>query len=238
MQKIWLLMIGLSLPVTAETASEQVTSIKEKVESAISKFEQTNRNNWAFQISRYENEEGEVTSSIEQFEPRNTLDEQWTLLSANGQPPSQKQQKRFRDEKLKQEKERNSKKEHSHSIALREIINTDSLQLSSEDEHYISMNFKVYLKRLGKKASSKLQGELKYNKKHQFIEQITIINTDDFSPMFSANISKLALTFSFITINETVLPHKQELTMKGTFAYFTEIDEVSTDSYSNYQFKG
>lgn len=55
--------------------------------------------------------------------------------------------------------------------------------------------------------------------------------------MFSALISELLLTFSFITIGNAILFREQTLTMKGRFEIFVEIDENAIDTYSNYPYQ-
>ncbi len=155
-------------------------------------------------------------------------------MRINGETPTQKQIQKFRNNKLEQA--RGKEEAANYSVALRKIINVDSLKLSSENSSDIQMSFDVYLTKLGEDAIGKLQGNLSYNKQHQFIEHIIIKNNADFSPMFSANITSLKITFSFININDSVLPLQQNMEMKGTFAYFTEINETSTDSFSNYKY--
>ena len=230
-----LLSICLCLPFTLKaSASTDEEHLKHKISQAIEKFEQTKRENWQYQVTRYENEEGDVTSSIEQFSPTNKEGEQWNLIRINGEAPTSKQIKSFREKKQKNRKKQ--KEGTSYSVALREIINQDSLEFISEDNGYLKMGFKVYLDKLGEDTNDKLQGELSYNKQLGFIESMTITNNATFSPMFSAKITDFKLTFTFTSINNQVLPLQQDMAMKGSFAFFTKIDEVSTDSYSNYNF--
>ncbi len=237
--KPWLLLTCLACFYNAEVhanSSTTNTQLKQKVSQAITKLEQTKRKSWSYQVSRYENEEGDITSSIEQFMPFDKDKQQWALIRINGESPTNKQSRKFAEKKQAQAEER--EKGSNYSVKLREIIQQDSLQLTSESNSHMQMSFNVFLEKLGKDSVGKLQGSLTYNKELAFIENITIVNNDEFSPMFSANITDLTLTLTFININNTVLPHRQDMEMKGTFAYFTEIDEVSTDSYSNYQYKG
>ncbi len=242
--KNWLLLASLAFfacPINAETTAEiskNSLTIKEKIGQAISKYEQTTRKNWAYHISSYENEEGDITSSVEHFIPAPEVEKQWTLLRINGKAPTQKQIKRFLDNKIKQAKTKDEKEGANYSIALREIINEESLTLSSENTSHMQIKFNVYLSELGEDSIGKLQGSLSYNKQHKFIEHINIKNNAEFSPMFSANITDLKLTFSFININDNVLPLQQDMEMKGTFAYFTEINQTSTDTFSNYNYNG
>jgi len=213
---------------TEKLASFKDTSLKEKVNLAINKVENTQRALWSYNISRYENEEGDISSSLEQYSPQTK--EKWLLKQINGQPPTKNQMNNFTKNKQKQK--------NNIQIKLRELINHDSLSLVSSNDKNIVMAFNVHLKRLGKDSVGKLQGELTYQKDNQFIEKISIWNNADFSPMLTAKITDLAITFTFSHINGAVLTKQNEMKMKGSFAYFTEINESSLDIFSDYIYQG
>ncbi len=220
--------------IAAENTTEEFVSLKEKVNRAIIKVEQTQRELWSYNISRYENEEGDITSSIEQYSPQ--ANEQWLLKEINGQLPTKKQIKNF--VKKKQEQTSKAKPGNHIQLKLRALINQESLSLVSTDEKNIVMAFNVNLKKLGEDAIGKLQGQLTYQKEYQFIEKISIWNNSDFSPMFTAKITDLAITFTFLHINGAVLTKQNKMNMKGSFAYFTEINETSLDTFSDYHYQG
>ncbi|ABV37326.1 hypothetical protein Ssed_2719 [Shewanella sediminis HAW-EB3] len=219
---------------TETTSSEQ--EFEQKIEQAIVEFEQTPREYWSYQLSRYENEEGDITQSIERYTPAADIDNPWVLVSDNGGVPTAKEQEKFVKKKRKQAESKGSG--GNFSLKLRELINLDELQLVTDEDNLIIMSFPVQLARLGDDAVGKLQGRLTYNQQEQFIEEIMIVNSAEFSPMFSASISELTLTFSFIKIDSAVLPYQHKMDMKGRFALFSEIDETSTDTYSDYQYAG
>lgn len=215
-------------------------SIGQLISRAITDFEQRGRADWSYRVSRYENEEGQISSSIELFEPTKATDQQWTLLSLNGQPPDNKQLRKFAEKKLAETKQKQTEKggQQSFSVKLRDLIQLDSLQLLSNDPQRFHAGFAVYLSQLGAEASQHLQGSLIFNKQQRYIESIEITNTASFSPLFSAEIKEFKLTLDFIKIDAAVLPARQELTMKGRFAFFSTIDEVSTVSFSDYHYVG
>jgi hypothetical protein len=237
MKKYCLLVICLGAVFNAlatSSAAEELVSFKEKIDRAIVKYEHTQRELWSYTISRYEDEEGDITSSIEQFSPQSA--ERWLLKQTNGQQPTKKQIKTFAKKKNKQ----NNKTQQGENIqlSLRELINQQSLSLMSTDDKHIVMAFDVDWKKLGEDSIGKLQGKLTYQKENQFIEKISIWNNAEFSPIFTAKITDLAVTFTFLQINEAVLAKQNEMKMKGSFAYFTEINETSLDKFSNYLYQG
>ncbi|MBL4941407.1 MAG: hypothetical protein JKY81_07030 [Colwellia sp.] len=220
--------------IATENITSELALLKEKTNRAIIKFEQTDRMLWSYKITRYENEEGDISSSIEQHSPQ--ASERWLLKQINGQLPTKKQIKNFAKKKQKQSS--TTKQGNNIQLALRKLINQESLSLVSTDEKHIVMAFNVYLKKLGKDSIGKLQGKLIYQKEHEFIEKILIWNNTEFSPMFTANITDLAITFTFVHINGSILAKKNEMKMKGSFAYFTEINETSLDTFSDYLYQG
>ena len=237
MKKYCLLVICLGAVFTAiatENTTEELVSFKEKIDRAIVKFEQTQTQLWSYTISRYEDEEGDITSSIEQFSPESN--QRWLLKQTNGQQPTKKQIKSFAEKKHKP----NNKKKQGENIqlSLRELINQQSLSLISTDDKHIVMAFDVDWEKLGKDSVGKLKGKLTYQKENQFIEKISIWNNAEFSPMFTAKITDLAVTFTFLQINGAVLAKQNEMKMKGSFAYFTEINETSLDTFSDYYYQG
>ncbi len=76
-KKQWAFVLSLALgnmvagDALSQSSSEAISSnapihsLKNSVSSALEEFEQTRRENWSYKLSRYENEEGDVTSSIE-----------------------------------------------------------------------------------------------------------------------------------------------------------------------------
>lgn len=240
--RYWLMWVCLGVVFSSNAASATTKvqasleqQLKQNINQAIVSFEQTPKKNWSYQVDRFENEEGEVTSSLERFTPGQDANNQWSLIRINGDKPTKKQQKKF----LKTKRDQNNKKQegNSYSVKFREIIDLETLAYQTETATHVEMSFQVYLSQLGDDTKGKLDGILFYNKQGKFIETITIVNNAEFSPMFSASISELLLTFSFIKINDAILFREQTLEMKGSFAYFVEIDEVSKDTYSDYQYR-
>ena len=208
--------------------------MQQQVSAAILAFETTSRKDWAFDVTRYEDEEGDITRSEERFQPNKDVTKQWTLLKLNGEVPTDKQAKKFQKNKAEQLAKKSS---GSINIKLRDMIPINTLNFVFEDEVKAMADFNVHLERLGEKASKQLTGQLTYNKQERFIESIVITNTAPFSPVFSAKITDFEMNIHFQKIAQAILPLKNSLAMKGRFAVFTQIDETSTDTYSNYRFQ-
>ena len=204
--------------------------LKRTVEQAITQYSATNRANWSYTLNKYEDEEGDISSSIEQHNALAAKGQRWTLVQIDGDKPSAKKQQRYQKKKAKKDKGK-----QSYSFRLAEIIKIETLQLVSVSSDMLQMSFKVNIEQFGEEASRKLQGILNYDLNENYIKRIEISNNDSFSPMFSAKITKLLLEMDFIKIHDNVLPAKNRMVLQGTWAFFTEINEVSEATYSNYE---
>lgn len=208
----------------------QSEALQGAVKNAIMKFERTNRLDWAYTVNRYENEEGDVSESVEAFDGSLPYAERWQLLSVNTKTPTADQVHDYQRRKAEQE----DSAQHI-SIELAELIQIPTLTLISDNNGEVTAGFDVYLSRLGDEASASLRGQLILNEELSFIRRIAITNTTTFSPVFSAKIEDFTLTIDFIAINQAILPKAQSLEMKGSFAFFTEINETSQDTFSQYR---
>jgi len=208
----------------------QLSEIQIKVEQAISRFENRIRDKVSFVVERYENEEGDISQRVERYHPNNKDSANWQLISVNGKSPSTKQRQQYLEEKREKQK-----KGKSISISLRELIKVDTLTVTHENKSISTVAFDVNTKPLGIDASGKLAGELRYNNQLAYIEAINVTNTETFSPMFSAEITDLDVLLEFSLFNDDVVILKQTMEMKGSYAFFVEIEEVSTATYSDYK---
>jgi len=55
--------------------------------------------------------------------------------------------------------------------------------------------------------------------------------------MFTAKITDLAITLNFLHINGAILVKQTEMKMKGSFAYFTHINQTSIDNFTDYLYQ-
>ena len=70
-------------------------TFRQTITDAILKYEHTQLDKWSFQVARYNNEEGKITSSIAHFLPVNDGASRWHLVEINERMPSLEEQKAF-----------------------------------------------------------------------------------------------------------------------------------------------
>lgn len=214
----------------ANNSGVRISDPKTLLAHAIADFENTPMEAFSYRVTRYENEEGTETSSIEVFSPHSSNPHHWRLVQKNNRPPTPQEQQAF--VKRKQEQR------NSTAIVLGELIILESVREIARDNNTIRFGFDVFLEKLGDEASSNLQGTLIYDLDERFIRHLAITNTARFSPMFAATIDKLKVNMTFTKKKEAVLPVSITMDMVGKFAVFSEINETSSDVYSDYQYVG
>ena len=232
--------LGLQLCVAAEreaavTSTQQQTFTRETIDSAIAKLERTELQQWAFCLASSENEEGEVTSSTECFDPSLPAEQQWQLRLSNGQKPTAEQQRQYLTAKQKQAKKGKS---FNLTLKLSRVVVLDTVQFVREDATSWYGRFDVDIAKLGDKASKQLQGELRFNKAGHFIDRIEIRQRGPFSVMWGTEIQRFELSIAFIQQGDAILQQQQQMKMQGTFAFVTPIDEVSSDVFSDFRYIG
>ena len=186
------------------------------IREAIAKFEQTALQEWAFCLASAENEEGELTSSTECFDPTLPADQQWQLHLSNGQRPTAEQQRSYAAKKQKQAQQG---KAFNLTLKLSRLILLDSVQFVSEDATSWTGRFDVSIDQLGDTASKQLQGQLRFHKSGHYIDRIDIHNRGPFSVMLGTKIQHFQLKLEFMQLEHAILQRQQEMTMQGTFAF-------------------
>jgi len=214
----------------SETIKTDLIEHQNNVRASFELFSQTKRKNFSYTITKYENEEGDETSSLEKYSPAASIPQSWSLIKLNGAIPTKEQVNKY----LKNKSKKKDKSKNNQTISISQLVDIDSLHILSEDDELIKSSFKVGYSRFGEDAKKKLEGILTFDKNNHFVQNIEIINNDNFSPMFSADINKLKLTLSFIKIKNAILPLSTTMRLVGSMAMFIEIDEISTVDYSNY----
>ncbi|MEL7479239.1 MAG: hypothetical protein AAGJ17_10215 [Pseudomonadota bacterium] len=220
---IWLLFLSNQ----TIAAQFEASHLKSVVQKAIKRIKDVDKTKWAFELHSFENEEGEITDYTAAFNGALPEGQNWQLLTKDKKPATDKQKRAF-------VKQRNKDKK-TFSIKLEQLITLDSLQLLDSTNEAITASFDVNIPKLGDDAIGKLKGTLIVSPKNHLLKQIIITNLDEFSPMTMTNIEQFKMVLTFTEVSGQVLPINAEMTMRGTFAGFMELNETSKDSYTNYQ---
>lgn len=220
---------GLSLTSVAATGSETEKNqhYLSIVKSAVKKFKDTKYENWQFTITQVENEEGDVSTSTQSHDPSREPNQKWQLVSLNGEAPSDRKRKKY------------SKKMHTEYGSYRprnffDNIVMDSLQLAHKTEEHLTFEFDVVTEEFGDDANDKLRGQFILNREQNFIESLTINNTESFSPQFLVTVSHLTLDLRYEQKDESILVKDIVMNLKGNLGPI-EINEVNEVTFGDYK---
>lgn len=225
--QLLLLIWFLFLSNHTNAAQFEASHLKSVVQNAIQRIKDVDKTKWAFELHSFENEEGEITDYTAAFNGALPEGQKWQLLTKDKKPATDKQKRAFIKQRNKDKK--------TFSVKLEQLITFDSLQLLDSTNAAITASFDVNIPKLGDDAIGKLKGTLIVSPTNHLLKQIIITNLDEFSPMTMTNIEQFKIVLTFAEVSEQVLPISAEMTMRGTFAGFIELNETSKDSYTNYQ---
>lgn len=225
--QLLLLIWFLFLSNHTNAAQFEASHLKSVVQNAIQRIKEADKTKWAFELHSYENEEGEITDYTAAFNGALPEGQKWQLLTKDKKPATDKQKRAFIKQRNKDKK--------TVSVKLEQLITLDSLQLLDSANETITASFDVNIPKLGDDAIGKLKGALIVSPTSNLLKQITITNLAEFSPMAMTNIEQFKMLLTFTEVLEQVLPLSAEMTMRGTFAGFMELNETSKDNYTNYR---
>lgn len=221
---IWLLFLSNH----TNAAQLETQYLKSIVQKAIQRIKDVDKTKWAFELHSFENEEGEITDYTAAFNGALPEGQKWQLLSKDKKPATDKQKRAFIKQRNKDKK--------TFSVKLEQLITLNSLKLLDSTNEVLTASFDVNIPKLGDDAIGKLTGKLIVSPTSNLLKQITITNLAEFSPMAMTNINQFKMVLTFAEVSEQVLPISAEMTMRGTFAGFMELNETSKDSYYNYAY--
>ena len=221
---IWLLFLSNQ----TIAAQFEASHLKSVVQKAIKRIKDVDKTKWAFELHSFENEEGEITDYTTAFNGALPEGQNWQLLTKDKKPATDKQKRAFIKQRNKDKK--------TFSVKLEQLITLNSLKLLDSTNEVLTASFDVNIPKLGDDAIGKLTGKLIVSPTSNLLKQITITNLAEFSPMAMTNINQFKMVLTFAEVSEQVLPISAEMTMRGTFAGFMELNETSKDSYYNYAY--
>ena len=212
------LSVLLAVGVQADERMEQLL-FSELEEASI-----TEHKKFAF-VQRVDGEDGiEISTFIPSTEP------EWTLVSINGEAPSNKEIKKFNKDKIK-EAERNE------GNGFRDLIAKGSVVVESETESEIVVSFTPELDDMSDKAMESMRGKAVFNAEDEALISLSIYSIEPFSPALSVKLEEMNMSFEFDQVQGETLPRQYLFSFRGKVAGLKSFDVDSTVAYSDYQRK-
>ena len=213
-----LLCTALALPALADIAH------REQVAAAIAALDAANMDErWQFTMTlRIDDEQRVVT-----HDPTRGGYDVRQLVSVDGDPPSDKERKTFRDEEKKRLDEQDPE---TNNYAY--LVDLNSLQLEDTQGDVRAFSFAPRVKEFDE--ADKLRGTLHLNNATGHVESLRIENSDELSPAFSVTVSHYVLAFSFVDAGGVRLLGNMVSQARGKAGFlksFATDVEVTFDDY-------
>lgn len=210
-------------------------SLPEELHNALAELEGLKSQKWSYIQTQTKKKETKKMS----FDPSKEKGERWELLELNGRAASEQEKQHFVDKK--NGKVSSSSKDSPLSIAMPEItslIDTSTLLVIKDTDNQTVYQFTPKIDQpLLKGVMKHLEGEIYFNKQAGFIEKITVINTESFTPFPSVTIKKLYahILLQKLPDNDRVVITETEMMAKGKKLFVSSIDEEMTSQFSEHK---
>ncbi|MCF6226643.1 MAG: hypothetical protein L3J22_10150 [Xanthomonadales bacterium] len=235
--------IALMLPAISSASS--LDGYKQTVIDSLSRFEETDRDQWSFSVERIQRSGATTKTSVESFNPSvnlgNSKASPWSLLKENKKTPDEKRLASYQKQMSKREEERKANKEKAaedggSKDVLIAMIKLDSLEITQQEDHQVILSFTPLVEDMDEESLEYLAGEIIIDTNNNYVSQVKIKNIGKLTPAFSVTLKKFLLLFEFIKIEEHILPLNIVSEISGKVAFMKSIKEYSSDSYSDYRY--
>ncbi|WP_100641400.1 hypothetical protein [Alteromonas facilis] len=229
-----LMPLMLSETFASELRPKNINSYKALVIEALERIEASMHDEWEFKVKRESIEDGIPESSIELYSPNLSYEERWKLLRVNDAKPTKKQQQSFQ-KRMGKYLQQNNGVQNNLGLNIFEVVNIDTLTLTSKTTALASFSFEVNYPGFAKEANRALIGTLFYDINRQYVSFIEIKNRQDFSPAFSVSVSYLYVRFDFALLDDAIVNKENYLEIVGKVAFISRFEEISRDKYYGYK---
>ncbi len=158
------------------------------------------------------------------FDPRKPVGEQWELLKVNGNPPSNKEIKRFN-------------KEHNQPADDMGESKITDLRVKSEDDKYVIIGFKIDGTGLPKKYKflNDCEGEIYLNKETKKLEKVTFRNFRETKvSIFKVPKLEMVQFYTYHDDTNSYLVSREELVIDA-MALGQTVEVQTINEYFNFQ---
>ena len=199
----------------------------EIAKSRLAEIDETDmRETWFFTIVTSTKEEILVV----QNDPTREDGQRRQLVSVNGKAPTAERLEEFEEQQAK----RNEEDGESSRKSFSEMVDFSTLTLVEINEQQAVLSYTPVLDGL-EKASDKLEGSLKLNANTYLVEELSLVNTEKFSPAFSVSLTTFNMKFLFTPVGGETLLSGMETSIEGKAGFLKKFKESTEVVFSDYQ---
>jgi hypothetical protein len=179
---------------------------------------------WGFTVeTQLDTGNGKLQQRIQRYNPNLASNKQWQLIEESNENPS----KAMLHEYAKTQ-ESISSSEPLVNIENVEIVYLITLKFEKHSGDYTVFSFKPRLPMFDEEVNEVFEGKLYFNKTTNYIEKLTIIASEAFSPGFSVEVEKYNMNIEVSKIEGKLHVTQIESNKSGSAFIFSSFDEMST----------
>ena len=218
--------VACLLAYSPAAVSEPPNNLTEDISEAINQLDSRKPDdNWYFTMTMQQDDELLIIDS----NPKRQKYKKRQLLSVNGESPSPKREKEFREAEIKRIDEIDPETSNYGYL-----VDTNTLEELSNDGNTSRFSFSPRIKALPA-AGEKMSGILQFNNDSRQVETIQIDNTTKMSPAFSVTLEHYHLSFFFESPAGKNLLTRMESKASGKAGFLKQFDSKIIIDFSNYR---
>jgi hypothetical protein len=231
-------LVGFMLPVSATIAqtSEEYFAL---INRYVNKIDNIYDGSWTYTLT--ENDLFKNETTVRRVDPTKPFLESDVLIAVNGQPPTaadvKEHQRRLkkriqrrelitsrREPKTEEEKRRRLLEQNGHEKArFLAMLLPDSIEFIKQEGPLLYLQFRA-MEKDREKIFAALLGTLIIDTEAEFIREVQVRNTNEFSPFFLTHVDEATLSLHFSLINGRPMQQSMHWKLTGQAFIFKDLD--------------
>lgn len=210
----------------AGTALPAVSPLPADLSAALDSFRAEGPKGWAFtQTTRGDNKD-----VVERYDPRQRGSLRWTLLQKDGRPPTEEEQRRYRDTR--------PPLDSSANVAAQ--LDRATATLAARDEHTTTYEFRLIPGSAEDKVAAHMRARVTLHHATGAIVRVEMFTAEGFKPATSLVIDEARTTMAYSLPTDTLPSLPQEVTMhvRGKRFWIRDFEEKVVSTYSDHEDAG
>lgn len=170
---------------------------------------------------------------VERYDPAQPEVLRWTLVSKDGQPPTEKEVKTYREQQT-----RRTRGETAPNV--KNQLDRETCSLISDDGVRAAWRFRLKPGASDDRSAAHMAATFTLHRPTGTIERVELASFEPFSPMFSVNIeeAKTILEYTLPEDERPTLLKRVSMRVRGRAMWFKSLDSDLSVMYSDYVYAG
>lgn len=208
-------------PAASTPALPAVSPLPADLVAALDTFRAEGPRGWAFTQTT----SGGGKDRVERYDPRQRGAARWTLLSEKGTPPTEEEQKRYRD----------TRPPFDSAANLAAQLIRESATLAAKDERTSTYEFRLRPGSDKDKAAAHMRARFTLDHPTSAVTRVELFTIESFKAATSLTIheARTTLVYSLPTDTRPALPQEVAMHVRGERFWIRDFEQTVTSTYSD-----